>query len=511
MNKFGAFFSVVTALNFGHASGAVELVDSYAVPAAGGAPAQLDGGAGPFGYEFDLSADFSAAGHDKLVFVYSVHDGAFAGDPPPTINVFYAGAPLNEAVFGFGNGSMVCAGVFYLDNVASDGVLRIELSAGNIRNYAFGLYALDGTKTGVQAIGNGNDPLSAATVTMTTASGFFVQEAVRNNQTFAADEVDDYETLYSFSVDSYRCLSQYQVTSSPGDYLAPINNGGVNYRRVVTAAFAAAEPPPVDLRIISFSSVGPNLWELELSGEPGTAYEFRSSTTLEFDPGLLVTNLTQGDPGDAGTIGGNNDSVLTTDGNGDGKVQLVLNGSPSDFVRAQLVPPLFSEDFEGEDGGGFTTANNGLGTEWSHGPPNSLSQGGGATTAGNGGSAKVWGTNLTGGYAAETDAVLRSPIIDLTGVAAAELSFALALDAAPGHVYQVDIIDDTTDTVLANVIAATGDGDVGNSDWEIIGPTAIPAPALGQPVRIQLSFIGDGDGLYNGAYIDDVLLEETAP
>jgi len=150
---------------------------------------------------------------------------------------------LTQAVYAIDNSPLVSAGIFYLDNVASDGTLRIELSASNVANYGFGLYAVDGLKTGVQDVGSGRDPLSAATVTMTTNSGFFVQEAARNNQTLAGDVGDDYETLYNYSSNAYRGLSQYQVTTATGDYLAPINNTGVNFRIVATAAFEAVPEP----------------------------------------------------------------------------------------------------------------------------------------------------------------------------------------------------------------------------------------------------------------------------
>jgi len=93
-----------------------------------------------------------------------------------------------------------------------------------------------------------------------------------------------------------------------------------------------------DLKITSFTSVGGGTWELTLVGDPATAYEFRSSATLEFTPGTLIENLTQGNPGtDPGTIGGANDSVLT-DINGDGTVRMALTGNPADFVRAQTIP-----------------------------------------------------------------------------------------------------------------------------------------------------------------------------
>ncbi|MCH7226883.1 hypothetical protein [Haloferula sp. A504] len=103
---------------------------------------------------------------------------------------------------------------------------------------------------------------------------------------------------------------------------------------VLPVAVSAVEP-----RITSITSVGQDLWELTLVGDPSTDYEFYSSTTLDFTAGALIENLVQGDPvGDAGTVGGTSNSVLTTDANGDGKVRVTLTGDPRDFVRAQSAP-----------------------------------------------------------------------------------------------------------------------------------------------------------------------------
>jgi hypothetical protein len=103
---------------------------------------------------------------------------------------------------------------------------------------------------------------------------------------------------------------------------------------IVQAGTSTAAP-----RITSFENVSGSVWELALAGDPGTLYEFRTSTTLDFNPGTLVENLTQGSPGsDPGTIGGINNSQVTTDLTGAAKVRMLLTGNPADFVRAQTVP-----------------------------------------------------------------------------------------------------------------------------------------------------------------------------
>jgi hypothetical protein len=96
---------------------------------------------------------------------------------------------------------------------------------------------------------------------------------------------------------------------------------------------AAANPG-----ITSFTAVGGGMWELTLSGQPSTKYEFRSSTTLDFTPGTLVGGLSQENPGtDPGTVDGSG-TFVTTDSNGVAKVRLTLTGEPKDFVRAVSLP-----------------------------------------------------------------------------------------------------------------------------------------------------------------------------
>jgi hypothetical protein len=92
-------------------------------------------------------------------------------------------------------------------------------------------------------------------------------------------------------------------------------------------------PGPV-FKITSFDSLGSGVFELTLKGEAGTSYEFRSAPTLDFTQGTQVSNLLKGNSGDPGMISGFNGSVVTTDGNGDAIVQMVLTG-PANFVRAQ--------------------------------------------------------------------------------------------------------------------------------------------------------------------------------
>lgn len=257
MKKTLTGLTFTTAALLAAASHAVTLQDTYAPVAPLGIPGALSGG--KIGYEITLNTatEFSAAGHDKLVMVLSGKnedqggEGDFAGAPVTSIT--YDGVALTQAMFHDGGGSTrVSVGIFYLDNVATDGTLRIEFADANQTEFGFGLYAVDGLKAGVQDVQEGTSD-SAATVSLTTSSGFLVQEAARNNQSLTGG--GDYTTLYNYSVQSYRGLSQYQVVdgTGPGTYFAPINNSG-SFKYIAGAAFEAV-PEPASLALLGLGGL----------------------------------------------------------------------------------------------------------------------------------------------------------------------------------------------------------------------------------------------------------------
>ena len=81
----------------------------------------------------------------------------------------------------------------------------------------------------------------------------------------------------------------------------------------------------------------------------------------------------------------------------------------------------------------------------------------------------------------------------------------------------VNIIDDTTDTILTGGIAiyTASDTDTGTADWAIAnGGSAIDlAPFAGQAIRIEWCLTGFGGFTedYMGWYIDDVIVTEVVP
>lgn len=165
-------------------------------------------------------------------------------------------------------------------------------------------------------------------------------------------------------------------------------------------------------------------------------------------PGTLVESLAPGVPA-LGTIGGDNNSVVTTDDNGDdtgdATVRMTLTG-PENFVVAQIPPPpppLFSWDFE-VDGEGFTA----------------------------------------------------------TG---AQLVFAAAVDANVGDTIEILIREVGTDLQVGSGIVPVASPTT--VDWSDFGPFDLSA-ADGKNVYLEFRFQGT-DAAYIGWYLDDIVV--TAP
>jgi hypothetical protein len=268
--------------------------------------------------------------------------------------------------------------------------------------------------------------------------------------------------------------------------------------------------PALSPVITSISSIGGGNWELMLTGESDTGYEFRSSPVLDFDPGTLVESLTPGDPA-VGTIGGDNDSVLTTDENGDGTVRMMLTGNPSDFVRAQIPPPpppLLSEDFEAVTSPGpptdWSVADNGAGTAWTVGTTS------GATTepdgAANGN--QCAGTNIGGNHthSAVASIITKAFTVPASG---ATLGFSQYIDtevSPSGDLGSIRLLNAGDDSILIGGDVATGlEGITESWTSESI---ALPAVANGLSVKLEFRFESDDADAFAGFYIDDVVVTQ---
>jgi hypothetical protein len=478
------------------------------------------------------TGDFDPSGSDKLVLLAGGRGSGGSVWGKSWNSATWGTTPLITAVsLRSGDtsptpGGEEVAAICYLDGPSAETTLQLVFNGKMDTEGWFTLLAISGASTGV---GVTNGSITGDITTPVSSGSTTIATAVANSLVVAGGAADrtnitpqpPLTTLVSPGGDNF--ATGYEFVSEPGTVTPTFSYSVDKYTPIVVAAAFEPAVVPADPMITSITPIGGNVWELTLEAAPDTGYEFRSAADLAFDPGTLIQNLAPGTV-PVGTIGGTNNSVLTTDGDGNGTVQVTLSGGPADFVRAQLPLPLFSEDFENGDGG-FTVVDNTVdeaGTDWAWGAPDSVGEFGGSVTAGNTDSETgCWGTNLgdfsgtadRGYYVDPTDTCLRSTVIDLTGVTSGELSFAQALDLPSGDSVTVNIIDDTTDTVIASDIVTITDTADNAADWETVGPVAIPAPALGQPVRIEWCLNGAGgpNDDYMGWYIDDVVVEDTTP
>ncbi len=170
--------------------------------------------------------------------------------------------------------------------------------------------------------------------------------------------------------------------------------------------------------------------------------------------------------------------------------------STSAFFRVALLPPppIFFEDFEGTATG---WVHGGTGDNWQLGSP---VNGPGKAYSG----AKVYATSLTGTVEPYSDCYLRSPVINLTGLTRASLTFQewRNLDPDPTfHGTVVNVLDANTFGLLQTLSVAAG----GTSGYEMRS-LSIPAPVLGRNVILEFRLYCDSFNLLEGWYIDDVAI-----
>jgi len=184
-------------------------------------------------------------------------------------------------------------------------------------------------------------------------------------------------------------------------------------------------------------------------------------------------------------------------------------------VNADIYPlvAIYQEDFE-DSSGGYTNTG-----DWQWGNPTS---GPGNAHSGS----KLWATNLSGNYSSNSNSMLTSPIIDLTGVGEAELIFYQWYSTEMGYSNydggNVKIsVDGGSFTLLSNVNPAytgtisssnagipgelgyTGDG----GGWQKV--TADLTAYTGNTIQLRWHFGSDGSVQYPGWYVDDVFVGYT--
>ena len=97
-----------------------------------------------------------------------------------------------------------------------------------------------------------------------------------------------------------------------------------------------ATGPPVEPLITSITKIDATTYELTVTAGVSASFSVLSSETLDFSSGILVGELTQGDPADPGTINPAGE-VITTDENGAATFRMTSE-SARNFIR--LEPPI---------------------------------------------------------------------------------------------------------------------------------------------------------------------------
>ena len=175
-------------------------------------------------------------------------------------------------------------------------------------------------------------------------------------------------------------------------------------------------------------------------------------------------------------------------------------------VREKNPPPLFSDDLESGAEGWTTVVNDALGnTEWELGVPNGTT----GPLAGAGNSASAWCTGL-GDYGVDSDLSLRTPAIDLSGVASALLSFDAYRDA--------DGFGDSAAVVFRRVgddlqLGPSISLDMSLFDTDYVSLSfSVPDLVIGETARVEFNFISDATpDAFSGLTIDNVLIEASDP
>jgi hypothetical protein len=169
-------------------------------------------------------------------------------------------------------------------------------------------------------------------------------------------------------------------------------------------------------------------------------------------------------------------------------------------VEAFPAPPVsvFSDDFEGGQGGWAFGSDGAAGTAWELGVP---TNGPGSANS----LVNCFGTNLASDYGINADVWLRSPAIDLTTAGGATLNYFQYRDIEDGFDFGIiSLLDAADDSLIAEIPGI----DSGAFAWELVSKS-IPAEALGKMIKIEFRMTSDAIETFPGLFIDD--FEVTVP
>lgn len=259
------------------------------------------------GFRYDTNG--GAGGSGDGAFVPSTHSDSFNQRPRGVIQF----ASDGKATTG---SRTITMDVFMVDNTPANALtFRIEL------------YAWNGATSPGLSVGGGTE--NAPSYNVTNLNG-----AVTILDTTVAATNVPHNTWQTVTFGNVDLGSGYDFYVWRIGVFGHANGDVFKFNNV-----SVTTPAPVEFKITSFTWIHeePGIWQVTLVGAANTPYVFRSSAKLDFAAGTLVENLSPGVPA-FGTIGGNNNRVVTTDANGNATVRMSLAGNPSDFVRAEFAP-----------------------------------------------------------------------------------------------------------------------------------------------------------------------------
>ena len=279
---------------------------------------------------------------------------------------------------------------------------------------------------------------------------------------------------------------------TPGDRFDTIrivgNNGNFTIAEVRLAGLLRTETL-VKITDISFNSATSGL-SISWESTQGKLYDILVSPDLS-SPRTSWAEL-----------GGAQDIAADPSGSNTLVIALPFPGEGFVAVREKNPPPLFSDDLETGAAGWTTLVNDASGnTEWELGSPNGST----GPLSGADDSANAWCTNL-GNYGANSDISLRTPIIDLTGITAALLSFDAYRDAAGfGDTASVRFLRSDDQAQLG--VDVPIDMTIFDLDY-VTAEVPVPAIAIGESVLIEFIFVSDGSlDAFSGLCLDNVKVQ----
>lgn len=218
----------------------------------------VDEGGGVYSYTYTPTG-FTAAGADKLVLGYINKDtGAVAG--PVVASATYNGVAMDLAIQDTTGSNRVRNSIFYLDNVATDGNLKITFNdsvPSNQTSWVVALYALSGTADGFADTNSNKGTGTGAAVSVGTATGFVLNVWSRNNGGLElvtpSDFTEDVDLSVATSGGALAALINSAETTGAGSYAT--NSTGTNGTAGMVAASFDAVPEPGSLALMGLGGL----------------------------------------------------------------------------------------------------------------------------------------------------------------------------------------------------------------------------------------------------------------